>query len=89
MANMVDGGKTPFASVRELQDMGFSLVAFAVTCLLAAAKAMEKAMRLLKEEGTIKGMREDLMAFDTFNRLIGFPEVYDFESRFNLPEEEK
>jgi 2-methylisocitrate lyase-like PEP mutase family enzyme len=89
MANMVDGGKTPFASVRELQDMGFSLVAFAVTCLLAAAKAMEKVMRLLKEEGTIKGMREDLMGFDAFNRLIGFPEVYDFESRFELPEEDK
>ena len=89
MANMVDGGKTPFASVRELQDMGFSLVAFAVTCLLAAAKAMEKAMRRLKEEGTIKGMQEDLMGFDTFNRLIGFPEVYDFESRFKLPEEDK
>lgn len=89
MANMVDGGKTPFASARELQDMGFSLVAFAVTCLLAAAKAMEKAMRLLKEEGTIKGMQEDLMGFDTFNRLIGFPEVYDFESRFKLPEEDK
>ena len=89
MANMVDGGKTPFASVRELQDMGFSLVAFAVTCLLAAAKAMEKAMRRLKEEGTIKGMQEDLMGFDAFNRLIGFPEVYDFESRFKLPEEDK
>ena len=89
MANMVDGGKTPFASARELQDMGLSLVAFAVTCLLAAAKAMEKAMRLLKEEGTIKGMQEDLMGFDTFNRLIGFPEVYDFESRFKLPEEDK
>lgn len=89
MANMVDGGKTPFASVRELQDMGFSLVAFAVTCLLAAAKAMEKAMRLLKEEGTTKGMQEDLMGFDAFNRFIGFPEVYDFESRFKLPEEDK
>ena len=88
MANMVDGGKTPFASVRELQDMGFSLVAFAVTCLLAAAKAMEKVMRLLKEEGTIKGMQEDLMGFDAFNRLIGFPEVYDFESRFKLPEDD-
>ena len=89
MANMVDGGKTPSASVRELQDMGFSLVAFAVTCLLAAAKAMEKVMRLLKEQGTTKGMQEDLMGFDAFNKLIGFPEVYDFESRFKLPEEDK
>ena len=89
MANMVDGGKTPFASVRELQDMGFSLVAFAVTCLLVVAKAMEKAMRLLKEEGTIIGMQDDLMEFDTFNRLIGFQDVYDFESRFRLPEEDK
>jgi hypothetical protein len=50
---------------------------------------MEKAMRLLKEEGTIKGMEEDLMGFDTFNRLIGFPEVYEFESRFRLPEEDE
>ena len=89
MANMVHGGKPPFASVRELQDMGFSLVAFAVTCLLAAARAMEKAMRLLKEKGTIKGMHEDLMGFDAFNKLIGFPEVYDFESRFTLLEEDK
>ena len=88
MVNMVDGGETPYASVRGLQDMGFSLVAFAVTCLLAAAKAMEKAMRLLKEEGSIKGMQEELMGFDTFNRLIGFPDVYDFESRFILPEED-
>jgi 2-methylisocitrate lyase-like PEP mutase family enzyme len=89
MANMVHGGKTPMTSVRELQDMGFSLVAFAVTCLLAAAKAMEKVMGILKKEGTIRETQEDLMDFDAFNSLIGFPDVYDFESRFKLPEETK
>lgn len=88
MANMLEGGKTPLLKAKELEVMGFGLVAFAVTCLLAASRAVENAMRTLKETGSTEGLIDNLMGFEEFNELIGFPEVYDFEDRFELTEDE-
>ncbi len=86
MANMVEGGKTPLVHVRELERMGFSVVAFAVTCLLVATRAIERAMEILKREGTTGGLTDEMMSFDEFNSFIGFPEIRAFEAKYMLPE---
>ena len=82
MANMVEGGKTPLLTATELNEMGFKLVAFAVSCLLAATKAIQRAMQVLKEEGSTQAIVSEMMNFGDFNDLIGFPEVRSFEAKY-------
>jgi carboxyvinyl-carboxyphosphonate phosphorylmutase len=84
MANMVERGKTPLLTVKELEAMGFNIVAFAVTCLLVAAKAMQQAMEELRKKGTTQGMLDDMMAFEEFNDFIGFPEIRSLENKYKL-----
>ena len=82
LANMVEGGKTPVFGVNKLEKMGFKIAIFPITCLLIAAKAMQKAMEELKDKGTTQRLVNEMMAFEDFNHLIGFPEIRLFEDRY-------
>jgi len=62
--------------------MGFKIAIFPVTCLLIAAKAMQKAMDVLRDNGTTQELLNDMMPFEDFNRLIGFPEIRLFEDKY-------
>jgi 2-methylisocitrate lyase-like PEP mutase family enzyme len=84
MANMIEGGQTPLLTAAELNEMGFKLVAFAVSCLLAATKAMQRAMKVLREEGTTRAIVTEMTNFGDFNDLIGFPEVRAFEAKYRI-----
>lgn len=84
MVNMIERGKTPLVHVRELEEMGFSIVAYAVTCLLVAARAMQRAMEILKGEGTTQGLLDEMMSFEEFDTFIGFPEIRSFEAKYRL-----
>jgi 2-methylisocitrate lyase-like PEP mutase family enzyme len=82
MANMADGGKTPIRSADELQQMGYSLAIYPSMTGLAAAKAIESALLGFKEFGTSQTDAAPLFDFNEFCQLIGFQEVWDFESRW-------
>lgn len=84
MANMLDGGKTPVLTVSELEEMGFKIVVFPLTCLLVATKAIQQAMEILRAEGTTRGLHGEMMAFEEFYKFIGFPEVRSFEDKYRL-----
>jgi 2-methylisocitrate lyase-like PEP mutase family enzyme len=86
MANMADGGRTPIRSATELADIGYSLAIFPSITGLAAAAAAEKALRVLKAEGTSNSPNLPLFSFAEFNQLIGFQEVWDFEKRWARPD---
>jgi methylisocitrate lyase len=81
---MIEGGKTPLLTAKELNEMGFRLVAFAVSCLLAATKAMQRAMKVLREEGSTQAVVAEMTNFGEFNDLIGFPEVRSFEAKYRI-----
>ncbi len=82
MANMSDGGKTPMLSAQTLQEIGFSLAIYPSMTSLAAAAAMERALRHLKASGGSLAPGDDLFDFNEFCRRIGFEEVWDFEKRW-------
>ncbi len=82
MANMSDGGKTPMLDARALQEIGFSLAIYPSMTSLAAAAAMERALRHLKASGGSLAPGDDLFDFNEFCRRIGFEEVWDFEKRW-------
>ena len=84
MANMVEGGKSPLLKIDELEEMGFKIAIFPVTCLLMAGRAMQRAMESLKSEGGTQGLLDEMMGFEEFNSLIGFPEIRSFEAQYSL-----
>ena len=86
MANMADGGKTPIRSKTELAEIGYKLAIFPSATGLAAAAAAERALGVLKTEGTSKSPNLELFSFAEMNSLIGFEEVWAFERRWARPE---
>jgi 2-methylisocitrate lyase-like PEP mutase family enzyme len=81
LANMVEGGRTPYLSTEELAALGFKIAIFPVTALLAAAGAMQLCYQHLKERGTGKGSNAPMLPFAEMNTLMGFPAVHAFEKR--------
>jgi methylisocitrate lyase len=77
-ANMIEGGKTPYLAPDELADVGFDLVVYPLSGLLAASKALEETYRHLHEEGTAAGV--DTHEFADFEAVIG-AEAYREQAR--------
>ncbi|CAM3940830.1 2,3-dimethylmalate lyase [Bordetella tumbae] len=79
LANMADGGKTPILPAKTLQEIGYALAIYPAMTSLVAAAAMEKALRILKNDGLSQTPDIDMFDFGEFCKLIGFEEVWDFE----------
>jgi len=78
MANMVEGGKTPILSSRELARIGYRLAIYPSAPFLAATAAFERVYRSIRETGVAEG---PLYPFYDMGRLMGFDEVRAFEKR--------
>jgi 2,3-dimethylmalate lyase len=85
-ANMLDGGRTPLVSFKELEQMGYSRCSVPVMTIYAAARGLMDALKQLYSDGTNKHLGEKILPFGEFNELIGLPEIRELESRF-LPAE--
>jgi 2,3-dimethylmalate lyase len=85
LANMVNGGRTPMLPAKRLAEIGFSIAIFPAVGFLATAAALETAYADLRDTGTTSP-HTPMYSFDKFNRLIGFPEIWDFEKRYALSE---
>lgn len=70
LANVVEAGKTPYHSAKELQEMGFSLAIFPITTLLAATKAVSDSLAELSVHGRLVG-ETPVVNFNDFNELMG------------------
>lgn len=79
VANMVEGGRSPFLSAQELQKIGYSLVLYPVSTLYAAAKGVYDLLTALKETGTTEGFTDRMMGFMEFNNFIGLSEIQRIE----------
>lgn len=82
VANIIEGGKTPFLSARELKEMGYEICFCSVTALLVTAKAIMNAMMHLRREGSSAGLADQMFSFAEFNELIGLKEFSSLEKRF-------
>jgi 2,3-dimethylmalate lyase len=80
--NYAEGGKTPAVSHAFLHDLGFRLVIFPLTVLLAATGAIRLALARVKADGTPLDLVPSLTGFGEFLEFIGLPEIRELESRF-------
>jgi 2-methylisocitrate lyase-like PEP mutase family enzyme len=82
LANMVEGGRTPVLSRRELEDIGYKIAIFPALGFLAAGAALDAVYRFLKEAGTSRGAPAPLYDFKEFSALMGFDRVAEFERKY-------
>ncbi|CAG9460802.1 unnamed protein product [Pedinophyceae sp. YPF-701] len=82
MANMLEGGKTPILAAPELEEMGFSLVAYPLTVLNVAIDAMEKALASLAQ-----GEIPPQPSFTHMKGAVGFDEYFQLSDHYAVPPE--
>ncbi|TAE61289.1 MAG: oxaloacetate decarboxylase [Nostocales cyanobacterium] len=81
VANIVEGGKTPEISTTELQKLGFKIVFFPLTALMAATEVISACFQHLKTQETTANL-SNLMKFQDFQNLMGVPEYLAIEKEF-------
>lgn len=81
VANIIEGGKTPQLSASELQQLGFKIVFFPVSTLLATTQVMTACLHQLKAQGTTANFK-DLVTFKDFQELIGVSKYLQIEQEF-------
>jgi 2-methylisocitrate lyase-like PEP mutase family enzyme len=82
MANMVEGGATPILSPPRLEALGYRIVAYPLTLLSAAARAMVQALEALGRGEPADG----LLDFAELRELVGFDAYDDARARYGAEE---
>ncbi len=80
MANMVEDGETPFLPPERLGALGYRIVAYPVTLLRAAIKAMSASLDDIKAG---HHPHERLIDFAELCRVVGFDDYYAEEARYD------
>ena len=82
-ANMIEGGKTPVLSGKELVEMGFKIVVYPLSGLFSATKAMMNCYGQLFENGTTAGLTY-IVSFQDFEKIIEVPKYRELEQKFSV-----
>jgi 2-methylisocitrate lyase-like PEP mutase family enzyme len=81
LANMVEGGRTPFLPAATLGEMGFKIALYPGSGFLAAAGALVAQYAHLARHGTSADTPAPMLSFADMNTLMGFPRVWEFDRR--------
>ncbi|MGC4094117.1 MAG: isocitrate lyase/PEP mutase family protein [Polyangiaceae bacterium] len=76
LANMLEGGRTPWASPAELEALGYKLAAYPLTLLSAAVAAMRRVLDEVQRGVQPSG----LLSFGELREVVGF-DAYDTVAR--------
>lgn len=85
-ANMIEGGKTPLLTYQELQDLGYKMVVFPLSALMAATKTIAAVYDELYRTKTTAGVIAQLVEFHEFEKIVGVPELRALEERYGVAE---
>ncbi|KZL15391.1 2,3-dimethylmalate lyase [Pseudovibrio axinellae] len=78
MANMLEGGLTPFLQPAELQELGYAISTYPLTGLMAMIKAQQDALDQMKN-----GIFSDpVMSFEDLQKAVGFDRYYEAEEHY-------
>jgi methylisocitrate lyase len=93
LANMTEFGKSPYLAVEELAELGYCLVIFPMTTFRVMMKAVEEALRTLKEAGTQRDFLERLQTRQELYELLRYDEYGQLDAaiaaRFPEPERQR
>jgi 2-methylisocitrate lyase-like PEP mutase family enzyme len=85
--NWAEGGQTPPIGLDRLTELGYRIIIFPISTLLAATAAMRRVLREIAQAGTPAAAMSELPAFAEFLDFIGLPEVREAERRYTVKDE--
>lgn len=81
--NWLEGGETPPVPLERLKELGFRLIIFPLSTMLAATRSIREALAKIHADGSPISIIEDrLLPFEKFTDFIGLPEIQNLEERF-------
>src|SRR5918911_2071838 len=82
--NWAEGGKTPPISYQRLRALGFRIIIFPISALLAATRGIREVLATIRADGTPAAALPGLPRFGEFTAFIGLPEIQELEQRFSV-----
>lgn len=82
VANMVETGRTPLLTPKELAELGFRLVVSPVSGLFTATKALQRSFEVLRDQGSLRDHLGYLVDFQEFGDVVGLEDHAAMEQRF-------
>jgi 2-methylisocitrate lyase-like PEP mutase family enzyme len=82
VANMIEAGRTPLLTPKELHDLGFDLIVSPLTGLYASARAVANAYGILRAKGSLRDDLDLLTDFPAFNAVVDLDRHYELEARY-------
>jgi 2-methylisocitrate lyase-like PEP mutase family enzyme len=79
VSNQLHGGKTPILPQAQLVEIGFAAAIYPTAGLFAAAQALAS---VYDDHANDRAVSAPLCAFDDFVEMIGFQQVWDFETKY-------
>lgn len=80
-ANIIEGGKTPDLNLQELDEMGYKLVALALSGLYAATKAMLDCYTTTMQQGSITGTNPNF-SFEEFKDIVNLDKHMALDAKY-------
>ena len=82
MVNLVEGGKTPYLSKEELQDLGFSIVCYPGVCTLSVIKTEKLILNKLKRVGNTQKYKDFIGVLKDHNDLVNNSFYQELEKKY-------
>lgn len=82
IANMIEGGKTPELTAKDLENLGFDIVFWPCTALYTITRAFRDVMRTLRREGTTLSCDDKMLHFTEFNSFIGLDKYNELDKKY-------
>ena len=79
-ANMIEGGKTPYLPYDEVEALGFDVVVYPLSSLLAYTRAVRDTYDALADRGETSSVEK--LSFEEYDELIGADEYREMEKRY-------
>ena len=72
LANMTEFGKTPMLTLSQFGKLGYDIVIYPVSMLRTAMGAIDRALAVLKEQGTLESVLDEMQTRQTLYDLTGY-----------------
>ncbi|MBA2268087.1 MAG: isocitrate lyase/PEP mutase family protein [Nitrosopumilus sp.] len=82
VANMIEEGITPNLTSKELLEMGYKIALFPLSGLYSSTFAIFETFKTLKETGTTKTLKDKMMKFKEFNKLVNLDKYMTMENKY-------
>lgn len=80
--SIVDGNETAALTKTDIEEMGFDLVFYALTCLLSASHAVTAALDGLREMGTTAGLADQMDDYATLSDAVDLHRWEEFDATY-------